>query len=106
MLEQLQTNLNKIDDGVFNPGAYLCRYPPTGANGLRKRYVGNAILPKEADYVEVDETDQPASRDERRRWPSAGDEYTFLNNRVVAHAFKKAYTRVYTNVFHNKHEYC
>ena len=64
---------------MFNPGARYCRYPPTGANGLRKRYVSNsmnAILPKEADYLEVDETDQPASRDERRRWPSAGDDGT------------------------------
>ena len=80
MLEQLQTNLNKIDEGVFNHLAPYCRYPPTGANGLRKRsYVGTAILLKEADYVEVDETDEPASRDERWRWPSAGDEYKFLN---------------------------
>ena len=74
MLEQLQTNLNKIDEGVFNPSAHYFRYPPTGANGLRKRYAGDGTTLRPRDYVEVDETDQPASRDERTI-----DEYRFFN---------------------------
>ena len=64
---------------MFNVGRKFIRYPPTGANGLRKRYAGDGTTLRPRDYVEVDETDQPASRDERRRWPSAGDEYKFLN---------------------------
>ena len=74
MLEQLQTNLNKIDDGVFNVGRKFIRYPPTGANGLRKRYAGDGTTLRPRNYVEVDETDQPASRDERTI-----DEYRFFN---------------------------
>lgn len=74
MLEQLQTNLNNIDEGVFNPHKKYIRYPPTGANGLRKRYAGDGTTLRPRDYVEVDETDQPASRDERTI-----DEYRFLH---------------------------
>ena len=59
---------------MFNVGRKFIRYPPTGANGLRKRYAGDGTTLRPRDYVEVDETDQPASRDERTI-----DEYRFFN---------------------------
>ena len=59
---------------MFNVGRKFIRYPPTGANGLRKRYAGDGTTLRPRDYVEVDETDQPASRDERTI-----DEYRFLH---------------------------
>ena len=61
---------------MFNVGRKFIRYPPTGANGLRKRYAGDGttLRPRDLHYVEVDETDQPASRDERTI-----DEYRFFN---------------------------
>ena len=59
---------------MFNVGRKFIRYPPTGANALRKRYAGDGTTLRPRDYLEVDETDQPASRDERTI-----DEYRFFN---------------------------